>query len=148
MSDEIPLSPKLIELTQAALEHACGSICEGGPLVPFVMWVKPGGDDASELNRFLQPADADGGYDLGESVERAHDFLMSLSGKAERAVFAFDGMLTLEDGEQVDAIFLEAFEVGAEFAYRFAQCYLPASEADEFAPIDEPVLVEEFEPLW
>ncbi len=146
MSDEIPLGPKLIDLTQAALEHACDSIAGGGPLVPFVMWSKD--DGKPELNRFLQPADTEGEYDLGESVERAHDFLLSLAGKAERAVFAFDGMLTLEDGEQVDAIFLEAFEAGAEYAYRFAQCYTPMSEADDFAPIDEPVLVEEFEPLW
>lgn len=143
MSDELQLSDAYLSLVEDTMNHALDSISEGGPLVPFVMYEFKG---ERQIQRFM----AQGGpeeWDLEASVEKAREFLGTLSGKADSAALAVDGRINIDD-EMVDAILVQAFETGMGSSYYFAQAYRPAEDPEGFDLIGEGIVAAEDEPMW
>ncbi|MFV8750088.1 hypothetical protein ACNOYE_06030 [Nannocystaceae bacterium ST9] len=139
-------SDALMDLVEMAMTHALDSIGEGGPLVPFVVFVAAG---ERKLERFLVGAsDDEDSWDLGLSVEQAKQFTTTLAGKAELAAMAVDGRVRAEDGSLLDCVFVEAFEATGPCALCFGQCYQPASEGQAFALLGEGMLLDTLVPMW
>jgi hypothetical protein len=104
----------LIDLTFAALDHAVESVsATEGPLIPFVMAVRPGGGDGRELLRYVAET-------LEDGIDAAREHLRITA--YERCALAWDGYLTVS-GERTDAVFVEAQEQGRPVGICLAQRY-------------------------
>lgn len=111
MTQPIDDPDDLHELAFVAMEHALSSIEHGGPLIPFTLTE---GAEGRKLARFA-------GGKLEVMVVMARQALAQ-DASPSRAVLAWDGYLT-SDGKRVDALFVEAYERGAQGGILIAQPY-------------------------
>jgi hypothetical protein len=135
----------LLVLVDQALNQACGNIEGGGKLIPFVLHET---SDELTLSRCLVARADNDEIDSERSAEHARDFIRGLSGKAERAVAAFDGRYTDDDGAEYDSLYFEAFENGLGKSYVFLQRYRPATADAAYEALGNPMLLREDGPLW
>jgi hypothetical protein len=128
---------ELIDLTFAALDHAVESVSAGqGPLIPFVMAVRPGaGDDQRELLRYVAET-------LEDGIDAAREHLRTTA--YERCALAWDGYLTVS-GERTDAVFVEAQEHGRPVGICLAQRY--SRTEGQFELIGAPASIGDIPPL-
>jgi len=116
------------DLVEFALNHGIGSVRSSkGPLVPFVV-VEAKGERS--LQRYV-------GNTLEEGVVTAQHSIASLPSDVERYAIAYDAYILYED-HKYDAIVVEVGERGQDFAYKFAQRYIPKRGLKPFKTVGIP----------
>jgi hypothetical protein len=131
---ELPLSDELTDLVFTALDHAVGSVAEGGPLIPFAVTE---GAEGRKLARFVA--------ERLEDAQAQARLALKADADASRVALAYDGYLTVE-GERTDAVFVEAQERGQD-AVAFAQRYGAGGRFRKFATIGNAAFLGPADPL-
>ncbi|PPK97333.1 hypothetical protein CLV92_104154 [Kineococcus xinjiangensis] len=107
---ELP-GEELADFLLFALDHATDCVVpRGGPLVPFVMLVQPGG---RALHRFAG--------EMAQAQEFARAWIRQQEA-VRMACVAWDGYLTL-DGVRTDAVFVDGCDDSGDLGYLFVQRY-------------------------
>ncbi|MCH5373996.1 MAG: hypothetical protein JJ992_08470, partial [Planctomycetes bacterium] len=122
--------PELMRLAGFALGHAAWCVSDNEALIPFVLSERAG-------KRSLLRVTAER---LEEAVEQAAARWEANPERAERAVLAYDGYVTIDD-LRTDALIVKALEYGAiESPVRVYLRYRPGQAGEDFA-IYRPTLV-------
>ena len=121
------------ELAGFFAAHAIWSVSDGGALVPILAYTT--GDDERKMERLAQD-------DVAEAVASGKDRLTSNEMDAIDGVLLFDGRISFDDEDELDAIIIEIrtyFSLDSEAV--LAVPYSPASESGDFR-VHKPKLVE------
>jgi hypothetical protein len=123
------MDPNAGHLASLALKHGIESIRDaGGPLIPFVIVEKAEG---RTIQRFMAET-------LEESLQQACEFVRDRLDEFDRAVIAYDGVVTV-NGERKDAILVLAYGKGQPTTHLFAQPYTPKRFLNRVKASGEPL---------
>jgi hypothetical protein len=137
MVNEFQPSVEYADFFFLAIDHACGSIEDGGgPLIPFVMTVNSDGE--KQLQRFVTER-------LEDGLKHAREYVDVNQDKLDMYAIAWDGYVTIDD-ERTDAVFVEAGErndsLGVIFCQRYREVKRGLLQRKKFESIGNPVLIE------
>lgn len=128
--EQLPASPELLDMVAFALDQGLDSLREGGPLIPFIHFVDAVGE--AQIERFMA-------QNFDDAIRKARTFVETRGDELQRVTLVYDGYLSdPQTRERHDAIFVQAFEAGAEESLLFAQTYRPVDDEEGFAVTDEP----------
>lgn len=118
---ELQASERLMELVFDAVHEGLKPLQAGRPLIPFTLRVTKEG----VVKQWYREGT------MAEALGRAQHTLSSMRQGTTHYVLAYDGVIEV-DGEDVDAIMLEAGEKPYAQAWRFVQRYHPRREEAPF----------------
>jgi hypothetical protein len=129
--NELGATESMMALIFMALDHSVSSVENGGPLIPFVIFVDSSGE--KQLRRFV--ADS-----LEKGRAMALEFVGALPASTERYAVATDGYLRSESTRE-DAVVVEGSERGMAEAIIFAQRYSPKRLWRIARPVGNPAYI-------
>ncbi|MFT5834168.1 MAG: hypothetical protein ACI97N_001802 [Cognaticolwellia sp.] len=116
----------LVELMFKGLDHGIGSIQESeGLLIAFSIF---GQNEELEIVRFETEKVEDGQI-------HAQQYLREMEEKPNFAIIAFEGIVTMEENKEFDAIVVEGFEKNDTTGYVLAQRFKRKTAESKFEPI-------------